>query len=148
MKYPVIDSSSAIKKFNKNVLGFQEIQSRLRPQEQPQLMTSEKPLSLNDYLIQEGKPATFSVKMAIAKQVGMPGYVGTPEQDQAILVGIQGLNQKKADRQKFETETSLKNKEFGLKEKELGIKEKEIGALKPPTADEIAGSIVNRFNQT
>ena len=145
MKYPVIDAESAITRHNKNLVNFQEILGRIRqPQEN---INGETKMTLDSYLMQSGQPTSFTVKQAMAQNMGM-NYAGTPEQDDLLLQAIQGKDQNKNDKMKSDSENQYKEKEFGLKEKQLLLEEKKMNTLKAPTADEIADKILNKFSNS
>jgi hypothetical protein len=143
MKIPVFSSKAAIRDYNKKLMNFQEIQARIRPSMEEEAQQAQP--SLSSYLMQSGMPASFSVKSSLAKRMGVHNYTGSPEQDNALMMGMQGMDASKQQKKQFDTDTKFKEKEFGLKEKELGIKEKELETSKTPTAEEIASSLISKI---
>lgn len=145
-KYPVIDAQSAIKDYNKKLSGFKDIQSRMNPINLNNLEEAEEGETLDDFLRSNSLPNTFSTKASLAAKIGMNDYMGKPEQDKQIMKALSSINEKESETGEKKKETENKDREFGLKEKELSLKEKEIEAKKMPGADEIANSLMNKFN--
>lgn len=144
--YPVLDAQSAIHDYNKKLGAFQEIQSRLiKP---IKLQVSEQPgMTLETMLQQNGHLATPAAKMALARKMGMSNYFGTPEQDKQLMAAYQGQAQKQGEQAKLSSENDSKQKEFGLKERELSLKEQEMKSNKPPSADEVAQSLLKTYKK-
>lgn len=141
-QYPVIDSESATRDYNKKVVGFQEILARVRQPIQQQQVQGEQPISLNDHLMSQGEPTYFTRRSAIAKSMGMSNYTGTKEQDQALANALQMKGQRDSESAKSNTENKKNDREYSLKKKELGLKEKQLEASKMPSSDEIANSLL------
>ena len=143
-KYSVFDSEAAIADYNKKLLGFNEIKQRMiKPEVIP--MEQQGP-NLDVWLGQNGKPSTFAGKMSLAKSMGMSDYTGKPEQDQVLMQMAQGSTDRQANENQMKNDNTYKDKEFALKEKELGLKEKQIESSKAPSADDIANSLMSKYN--
>ena len=145
-KYPVIDAQSAISDYNKKIDGFKQIQSRLRKRDNngTPLDQTDEP-TLDQHLMSQGMPATFSTKQALARSVGMNNYAGTSQHDKAVLMALGGKTERDNAKQKEQSEQQGKDKDYALKEKELAIKEKQATASKAPSADEIAQSLMKNL---
>lgn len=100
---------------------------------------------LQSHLTQNAMPASFSVRTAMAKKLGIDGYLGTPEQDSLIMLAITNRGQKENEQQRTGLEMAHRDREFGLKEKELELKREQALASKAPTADEVADAIINKY---
>lgn len=146
-KYPVIDAQSAIKKHNENIQGFKEIERRMNKANVDKILPENEEPTLDDFLAENGLPQTFSVKMALAKKVGMGSYSGRPDEDKRIMRALTAMMAKSGEQDTKESESKNRDREFGLKEKELSLKEKEIESKKMPGADEIAQSLMSKFKQ-
>ena len=145
-KVAVHTAEKAIHKYNENLAGLAEIQGRIRPPKIQEEMTGEVRPTLNQFLAQNGQPNSFSYKLALAKKAGINNYSGAREHDDMILGMVDSQNQRKQEDKRSEQDSKYKEKEFGLKERELGIKEKQIENSKTPNADDIASSILSKFN--
>ena len=145
MKKSIYSARSAIRDYNKKFIDFQDIQARIRPPqlEQEQQTPQE---SLDTYLMGQGKPASFSVKSSLAREMGVSNYIGSPEQNNSLMMGLQGRDMNKQANEKITNESNFKEKEFGLKEKELDLKKEEmITNSKVPTADEVAQTLLSKI---
>lgn len=143
-------AKKAKRDFLDKVARFAEIEARMQRQKEKKELP-EMPIEpgLDHHLVGQGLPAHFSVKNAIAKQMGIHNYTGTKEQDSLIMAGIQGRAMKEEsestkgmEKEKSEREHSFKEKELALKEKEMENRQKEV-----PNADDIAQSLLKSFNK-
>jgi hypothetical protein len=140
-------ADKAIHKYNENLAGFADIQSRIRVPQPEVPQEGEVRPTLNATLAQNGQPNHFSYKLAMANKAGISGYNGSKEHDDMLMGMVSAQNQQKQANEQSDNENKYKEKEFGLKERELGIKEKQMENQKGPNADEIASSILNKFNK-
>jgi len=141
-KVAVFSAKKAIRKHNENMTNFNEIQSRLNTS---QKVIQPFQMNLSAFMAQEGMPNNFSNKLALASKFGIPNYTGKPEQDEYIINVLMGQGQKKAGQEQMNNDKQLKDKEFGFKEKELALKNKQLETSKPPTADDVANSILSKY---
>lgn len=146
--YPVLDASSAISDHNEKVTKFGEIQSRLRKLDNNLVPLDESgEPTLDEYMMTNGIPVSFSTKQALAKKIGLHNYDGSSKQDRIMLNALGAQSEKKGAEDKQKADQGNKEKEHGFKEKELQLKEKEIDAKKLPDADAIAESLMKKFNE-
>jgi hypothetical protein len=143
---PIFSAKKAIRDFNKNMIGFEEIQSRMRANQPPQqeMPQAEPQISLDQMLMSQGLPATLSVKMAQANKLGLKNYNGSVDHDNLIMNTMNSRAVNKQATDQVNNDNNFKDREFGLKEKELGIKEKELEANKF-TADDVADSLISKI---
>ena len=155
-KVAIFSPKMAINDFNKKLLQFTDMVGRVRTNEdrmmakQPQNQNNET--SLESYLMTMGLPASSASKIALAKEMGYTGYVGTPEQDRTLMQVLEGRNQKFNDQAKNQRETQnsqidneFKNKEFALKEREMDLREAEVNNNKPASPEEIAQQLLSKI---
>lgn len=141
----VFSAKKAIKDYNEKMAGFNDIQSRMRIPSQEQKMEVPMQASLDTHMMQNGMPAQFSVKNAMAKKMGISNYIGTPEQNNMIMMGMQGQAQNKMSENAQKSEQEGRDREHSLKEREFSLREQEVAGNKQPSADEIAESLVSKY---
>lgn len=146
-KIPVFTASKAIKDYNEKVIGFQDILSRLRPQFAEPVMPMQDTQSLESIMIRSGLPSTFSSKSSLAKQFGMPNYFGTTEQDAQLAQMLQARGERMNSEQSVSTEKMNREQDLKMKDREFSLKEKELESKIQPTADEIADSILTKYQE-
>jgi predicted NodU family carbamoyl transferase len=149
-KIIVHTAEKAIKDYNKKLQSFSEIQQKIRPPMQK--LDQPIQLTLDAYLRQQGQPSTFSIKAALAKQMGMAHYTGSPDQDNSLLMSVQGRDVNNSNRQALAKDDENREKELGIKDKEIGLKKQEMKSQKEqnkpqpaPTASQIAEEIINKL---
>lgn len=137
--YPVLDASSAISDHNKKVSKIAEIQSRVRKRDNNLVPVdqSDQP-SLEEYMMTQGIPVSYSTKSALAKKMGMSNYNGSSQHDKMILSAM-------SNKDKSKNEKEVHEKESSFKDRELSIKEKSLESNKMPTAEEVAEALLGKI---
>lgn len=147
-KVAVYSAKKAVTDYNKKLIQFNEVLGRMRTPEERMMMqqNQEAPqMTLDTYLMSTGMPASFAAKAGVAKQLGMPNYTGGPEQDNSLLMALQGKTMNDQTKEAADKEHSYKTQEMGLKEQELGLKQKEIESNRQPSSEEIAQSLMSKI---
>jgi hypothetical protein len=104
-------------------------------------------MTLEQHMMANGLPPTLAGKIALARGMGMKHYNGSKEHDISLLNSSINKGARKEVEESKKSEQGHKDKEHSLKEKELSIKEKESESKKVPNSDEIADSLLKKFNQ-
>jgi hypothetical protein len=152
---PIVSASKAISDFNKKLLGFSDIQSRLKVNQpvMPQQPQEEQGMTLDSYMRMNGIPVSYSTKSALASKMGMKNYSASKEHDMELLNVLGGIDQKttiqnqsEKEQMAYDRDSEYKNKEFKLKNKELELKQKEIENNKMPTSDDLADKLLSKIN--
>lgn len=134
----VFTAKKAIRNYNENLLGFNDILMQIKPQEapiKPEIAPGTHP---DEVMARQGIPATFSAKRAASKELGLGTYKGGDEND-ASLGRVLGAKNESTNQQAENTA------EHEMKEREMKIKESEI--QKMPTAEEIAAAILKQHKE-
>jgi len=141
-------AKKAIEHHNKIMAHVQELHTNMENQHARKEFEKASPKiiepGLEHHLVSNGLPTHFSVKMALAKQMGINNYTGTKEQDHVIMTGHQAHLASQAEKSQLDNESKGKEKEHSLKEREVSLKERQSEAQKLPTADEIADAIIKK----
>jgi hypothetical protein len=145
MKKSIYTAKSAVKDYNKKLLGFNNIINRLRRPEEEMEEMEDPTMTLEAQLASMGRPSNFASKLALANSIGFKGYNGTPEQDRLLMGAIQGKTANEERKSTTEMDNKYKDQEFGLKNKELDLKKEEIAGKKQASPDEIAQSLISNI---
>lgn len=143
-KISVFTAKKAIKDYNSNLLGFNEIVASIRPRKEtisPEIAPGSNP---DEVMARSGMPASFSAKRAASKSLGLNSYKGTSDDDMALGRTMQARNETRVINDKENSEKSIKEKEIALKEKQLS---QATEKMKMPTADEIAEAIIKKYKE-
>lgn len=139
-KMSVFTAKKAIRNYNENLLGFNDILTQIKPREgamMPEIAPGTHP---DEVMARNGTPATFSAKRAASKDLGMSPYKGGVEEDMALGRVMGSRSQAQGEKAQSGAEQSLKEREFALKEKESEEQ-------KMPTAEEIASAILKQHKE-
>lgn len=145
----IYTSEKARNKNSENLLGFNEIQSRLKSN-QPKVLVEkeqneEQPQTIESLLNSHNTNSNFSTRYRLANMLGIKGYTGRDEQNLELMGLINGRASENQNTRLLMSEEDKLKADRDFKKRELDLREREI-SLKQPTKEEIAQSLLEKFN--